>query len=136
MHDKRRQKAAPVNGKVAIAAAVRPAAAPVTVLDTVFLDEPADPVRARPASREPSSYDSFADEDAVPHAASSVVNVNTMVLPLTALPAEVAAPQLSPSRPSLLVTLSLLAALAAFATVRACQTGGVTPVAIWQLFGF
>jgi hypothetical protein len=39
------------------------------------------------------------------------------------------------SRPSLLMLFFVVAALAAFGTVRACQVGGASSLAVWQLLG-
>ena len=136
MQDKRNQNNRAVHGK---APAARSVAVGVSVLDTVFLDEPAAAARTRSGPKEPSSWELFADEDASGgHAggAARELDVNAMALPVSGRTMPVAAPQLSPTRPSLLATFSILAALAAFATVRACQTGGVTPVAVWHFLGF
>ena len=134
MQDKRNQNnravsTAPASGRSAIGG---------SVLDTVFLDEPAAVARTRSAGAEPSSWDLFADEDAPGHAggAARTVDVNAMALPVSGRTMPVAAPQLSPTRPSLVATFSVLVAIAAFASVRACQTGGVTPVAVWHFLGF
>jgi hypothetical protein len=127
------------------AAAAKPsagvAAASLNVLDTMFLDEPAYSAAARTASRDTSSFDLFADEDAETTrarvaACAPDLSVLGLSMPVADPSGEHAASRILAARPSLLAACSLLAALAAFLTVRACQVRGVTPVAIWNLFGF
>jgi len=116
------------------------AAASLDVLDTMFLDEPAFATGPRTAARDTSSFDLFADEDAATTRASvaaCAADLSVIGLSMPAAePSDRTAATFFTARPSLLAACSLLAAIAAFLTVRACQVRGVSPVAIWQLLGF
>jgi hypothetical protein len=88
----------------------------------LFLDEPVDYAAAAPAPETSSAFDLFADERE-PRAPDATPSAN----------ADAGAPPTI--RVHLLAVFFLAAAVAAFATVRACQTGGMSTATIWELFG-
>ena len=94
----------------------------VEVEEALFLDEPADYAATAAAQHNPPAFELFADENAFQE---------------NDAPAKTAPPQ--PVRPAVkinLLTLFFVAvATAAFVTVRACQTGGVSLSGTWQFFG-
>jgi hypothetical protein len=94
----------------------------VEVEEPLFLDEPADYGATAAARDATPALDLFADENAVHDNHRAVI-----------APSQVPAPP--PFRVNLLAVFFLVAAVAAFVTVRACQVGAVSLTGMWQFFG-
>ncbi len=97
--------------------------------EPLFLDEPADyDGRGRKPESE-SALDLFADENDLRLRTAWVGTEIRTGAPAHAAAAARVSPRI---RPTVLAGVSLVAALTAFATVRACEVQGVQSLAIWQ----
>jgi hypothetical protein len=121
--------------------AVKPPAIGSVAEETPFPDEPAGHRGFRRAPEGPSAFEFFADENTAETLDGPGLTGILAVGTLRALAID--APQAAAAqvgtfakiRPSVLAVFFVIAAIAAFATVRACQVRGVSPVAVWQLLG-
>ena len=94
----------------------------VEVEEPLFLDEPADYGVSAAAQHNPPAFELFADENPV----------QENYAPATTAPPKHARPAV---KINFLTLFFLVAAAAAFVSVRACQTGAVSLNGTWQFFG-